>query len=334
MSTHPAFVLELCSRLALEPMQLEPLKGGCNSEVFLYKAKDNCFVLKRCATSEHQSIDRYIAEVEFLNYAQLVAPDYVPRLICSDRTSRSIALEYLEGQKFLENSIPAETDVEHAIRFFKLLNVDLGLAKNLVTRDAADGFMGLTEHLENVCQRIGGMVTEHMPRKFKDDFSDLITALKLHFDRVASTTEKMTRNGYLQDSLDPKYRCVSPSDFGFHNAIRTSKGVKFFDFEFSGWDDPAKAVADFDLQPRVPILIRERVMSRALTTWNEEMSLRYEALLPILRLKWACIIVGFMNPNRWPKFTKCYDSNEIESTLLTKLRLAKQYLSEVQPCPI
>ena len=38
---------------------------------------------------------------------------------------------------------------------------------------------------------------------------------------------------------------ISPSDFGFHNALRTNTGPVFFDFEFSGWDDPAKTIIDF-----------------------------------------------------------------------------------------
>ena len=48
-------------------------------------------------------------------------------------------------------------------------------------------------------------------------------------------------------------RVVSPSDFGFHNALRTEDGrLAFLDFEYAGWDDPAKLVCDFELQPAVP----------------------------------------------------------------------------------
>ena len=36
-------------------------------------------------------------------------------------------------------------------------------------------------------------------------------------------------------------RCVSPSDFGFHNALVGPDGrAVFLDFEYAGWDDPAK----------------------------------------------------------------------------------------------
>ena len=43
-------------------------------------------------------------------------------------------------------------------------------------------------------------------------------------------------------------RMFSPSDLGFHNILagNQNKGELFFlDFEYSGWDDPAKLLADF-----------------------------------------------------------------------------------------
>ena len=41
-------------------------------------------------------------------------------------------------------------------------------------------------------------------------------------------------------------KCLSPSDFGFHNVIvEKDKILRFIDFEYAGWDDPAKMVSDF-----------------------------------------------------------------------------------------
>ena len=40
---------------------------------------------------------------------------------------------------------------------------------------------------------------------------------------------------------------------GFHNAVvQCNSKVKFIDFEYAGWDDPAKTAADFIFQPQVP----------------------------------------------------------------------------------
>ena len=48
-------------------------------------------------------------------------------------------------------------------------------------------------------------------------------------------------------------RCLSPSDFGFHNALQSAARLSFIDFEYAGWDDPAKLVCDFFCQPAVPV---------------------------------------------------------------------------------
>ena len=58
----------------------------------------------------------------------------------------------------------------------------------------------------------------------------------------------------LDEPLPAAERCVSPSDFGFHNALRTPDGrLAFIDFEYAGWDDPAKTVSDFFCQPECPV---------------------------------------------------------------------------------
>ena len=40
------------------------------------------------------------------------------------------------------------------------------------------------------------------------------------------------------DIFYQEYKCISPSDFGFHNSIIDREGnINFVDFEYSGWDD-------------------------------------------------------------------------------------------------
>ena len=71
----------------------------------------------------------------------------------------------------------------------------------------------------------------------------------------------------LRNELGPRARCLSPSDFGFHNAIRRASGeLCFIDFEYAGQDDPAKMACDFLCQPEVPVpdACRERFLDAAL----------------------------------------------------------------------
>ena len=46
---------------------------------------------------------------------------------------------------------------------------------------------------------------------------------------------------------------ISPSDFGFHNTlVRPDGELQFLDFEYAGFDDPAKLVGDFYACPEIP----------------------------------------------------------------------------------
>ena len=64
----------------------------------------------------------------------------------------------------------------------------------------------------------------------------------------------------LNEPLERMHRCLSPSDFGFHNALIDQRdNVRFCDFEYAGWDDPAKTVCDFFCQVEVELPDGKRV---------------------------------------------------------------------------
>jgi hypothetical protein len=102
-------------------------------------------------------------------------------------------------------------------------------------------------------------------------------------------------------SLAAEDRCLSPSDFGYHNALLQPDGrLRFLDFEYAGWDDPAKLVCDFFCQPAVPAprtrfgAFAEGVVSEfADPAWHLR---RIELLFPVYRIKWCCIVLNDFLP--------------------------------------
>jgi hypothetical protein len=324
----PVFAIDWCRKLGASIDTLEFLPGGINNQVFGCKVGEHRFVVKGYAAHRTGEHDRFKAELEFLNYARVVAPEFVPQLLGSDAASRSLVLESLEGAGFQEGTNPSKGDIDYAANLLRCLNGDLELAKRHVKGSAADGFLRLTEHLQNIEQRISKMSAEHLPVDLRAKADGLINDVWRELDYLQESTAQLIAKGNCEDVLDPVERCVSPSDFGFHNAIRTPQGIKFFDFEFAGWDDPVKAVADFDFQPRVPLSVRARALSEALPQWSKGLSQRYEVLFPILRLKWACIILGVLNPDRYAQMKIIYSDQAFERLVQPKLKLARDYLME------
>jgi hypothetical protein len=68
--------------------------------------------------------------------------------------------------------------------------------------------------------------------------------------------------------------------------------IVFFDFEYSGWDDPVKTVADIFLQPEKPVdwtLLPG--LCAELRAWPD-LHDRVRAWLPFFGAKWAVILLG------------------------------------------
>ena len=94
---------------------------------------------------------------------------------------------------------------------------------------------------------------------------------------------------------------MSPSDFGFHNALLDSLGrLCFFDFEYAGWDDPAKLVGDFFCQVEVPVSRRflAGFAEGIASTYPQPDALieRIQLLFPVYQLKWCCIVLNEFLP--------------------------------------
>lgn len=88
-------------------------------------------------------------------------------------------------------------------------------------------------------------------------------------------------------------RVLSPSDFGSHNAIRTARGDVFLDFEYFGWDDPAKLVGDVLLHPGMALDrdLRQRWWRGAGSVFGPRAMERARIALPLLALRWHLIVL-------------------------------------------
>ena len=326
----PEFAKRWARQLGASEASLVQLQGGINNRVYRCGNGSNAHVIKGYLPLVEGQRDRMQAEVEFLTYATEVAPQYVPRLVHADPTLRCVVLEHLQGETYPEDITPAASDIEAAVDFFCRLNADRVAAKRAVQMDAAEGFLTLTEHLDNVRERAAGMQTEHLPSDAQKQASDVLHRLQASIDVVANRMEAAIASGAVEDRIATESRCVSPSDFGFHNAIRTRSGPKFIDFEFAGWDDPAKAAADFVLQPRVPV---GRIAPPLLGNLdgNLKATIRREVLGQILRVKWTCIILAVLQPARMEMLLSNHPETDFNELTNQRLIKAANYLQEESP---
>lgn len=323
----PEFARHWALELGSNPDTLVQLQGGINNQVFRCGSPGRHWVIKAYPSKQLDQRDRMQAEVDFLRYSTNVAPGFTPQLIHVDHQYRCVVLEHIDGKKYVESDILNHSDLQAAVNFFRKLNSEPKVAKDAIRMDAAEGFHSLREHMTNVHKRLAAMEIDHLHSEYKPLAAELLHQLNDCAKEVNAYLEAQITAGDVEDSLDSEYLCVSPSDFGFHNAILTSSGVRFIDFEFAGWDDPTKLIIDFRLQPRIPVLMTiESLAYKFLKKKSKFFEARLSTLAHILRLKWACIILSILQPNRLKEIHGICSGNNLFQIIELRLANARSYL--------
>jgi hypothetical protein len=262
---------------------LTPIPGGRNNRVWRLRANDTDFLLKRYYWSENDQRDRMGHEWDFLRYLRSIGSTAAPEPLAADPESRFALLEFIHG------ATPAFAAM-NAGRFS-----DAGRALPV----ASEACFSLQEHIDTTARRIARLdqiVPEgELPTAAQAFVSGRLLPL---WDRVR---ERIIETGGLERALAHEERCVSPSDFGFHNTLRTPGGaLRFVDFEYSGWDDPAKSIADFANQPDMLLdaHLGDIFRARALSLFPDPGALaaRLAMLTPLYQVKWACICLNEFLP--------------------------------------
>ena len=149
------------------------------------------------------------------------------------------------------------------------------------------------------------------------------------WEKVCEGVVKLSRDlGIEMDEDIPlEDRCISPSDFGFHNAILNKDDtLVFIDFEYAGWDDPAKMVCDFFCQPEVPVPMEyfSRFFYETRISLNEPeyFANRVNLLFPVYKIKWCCIILNDFLPVDNERREYAFGNNDRRELQLNKARKA------------
>jgi hypothetical protein len=282
-----------------EALKLTPVAGGANNRAWRVEAPSGIFLLKQYYHQPPPARDRFASERAFYQYAAARAPKFVPRAVAWDKSRRAALFEFVQGRKLKPTEV-TDTRVDEAMDFFRALNNPAPTAATELP-DAAEACFQVAEHLALVEKRIQRLLAptantaeDELAREARK-----FVATELQPAWRAIELQVLARARALDDTAPA--RCVSPSDFGFHNTLLEKSGrLRFFDFEYAGWDDPAKTIGDFLCQPEIPAGLhrREAVTAAiaALFPQDEALSERAKVLLPVYQIKWCCILLNEFLP--------------------------------------
>jgi len=323
------FAIEWAQRLGCNTKEITELRGGINNHVYRIGGKDG-FVVKRYPTPPAGSRDRMYTEIEFLSYSNEAATGYTPELVLADTDKRCLVMRFVEGEIFEPDMKPSQNDIERAIEFVKCLNADKSKAYQNINTRAAEGFDSINEHITNIANRIMRMQCNHIRIEERGTAVRLLERLKSDYSYAWNILGGHVERKAIRNKIEAKQLCLSPGDFGFHNAIRCASGTKFIDFEFGGWDDAAKLILDFSLQPRIPVEDSLPHLAKAFPkTEQGEIIDRCNILRPIFSIKWKCIILSVLDKERLKRIIEAHPELNADELIRERLLIAESYNDRV-----
>jgi Ser/Thr protein kinase RdoA (MazF antagonist) len=279
---------------------LTRLTGGRNSRVFRVDTAGTTYALKLYPPRTSGSRDRLEVELAVLRWMEANGFAMVPRVLAVDRSRDALLLSWAEGDQ-LHDAI-GESDIAQACEFLARLHALRATPALPPEYLAAEACLSVGEIERQLRARIVALrrLAEPALQSFLDNDAEPALAVRLAHARACIAA----LGGNVFAELAPAYRSQVPSDFGFHNALRRRDGqLTFIDFDYFGWDDPIKLVADTLLHPGTSLddAARRRLRDGLLEIYREErfFAARLDALLPLFALRWAMILLNEFHPDRW-----------------------------------
>ena len=288
----------LLAAAGLRPaLAIERLPGGGNNRVYRVETAAGALLLKEYFRHPADPRDRLGAEQAFSRFAWEHGIRALPQPLGSDREAGLGLYEFIAGRKLAPGEVTA-AHVAEAAAFFTAVNRHRADPSARSLPLASEACFSLAEHLACVDRRVQRLAAIEPESDLHRQAAALVA------DRLLPAWNKIraavVAGGIpLDAALATAHRAISPSDFGFHNCLATDAGLKFIDFEYAGWDDPAKTVCDFFCQPAVPVP-REHfepfLAAAADAAGDPGLRDRVALLLPVYELKWCCIMLNEFLP--------------------------------------
>jgi hypothetical protein len=316
----------VAERLLGAPAALAAAAGGGNNRVWRVESRRGLCALKSYPRQAADPRDRLGAEYGALSFLATHGVECAPHPIACDRSQNVALYGWVEGERVVE---PTECDIDAALEFIALLK---GLSRapdamRLPLASAACLSYGA------VAAQIGARL--YRLRRSTEGQDDIELFLEAEFApacaALSGRASAMLEPAEEDRELAPAFRVLSPSDFGFHNMLRRPDGaLAFIDFEYFGWDDPAKLAADFllhaghDLGPE--LASRFEAGMRALFSSDPCFGQRLDALRPLFGLCWVLILLNEFVPERFARRAYAGAASDAASVRARQLQRARDLL--------
>src|SRR4030042_1018848 len=283
---------------------IERIGGGRNSKVYRVTcASRKEYAAKIYFRSSWEKRDRIGVEFYSLQFLWENGVICIPQPIATDRGANFAIYEYVQGERIVSQEA-TKADIDYAVQFLARLKELRNKKESRAFPMASDACFSAQAIVDSIETRLSRLSTlGHGEAQYKALNVFLVGAFTRLFNEVKKWSKSnLSKVGIpFPSDLRHEDRTLSPSDFGFHNALRCGNGkIVFLDFEYFGWDDPAKMVADFLLHPAMELSesLKRRFVRGILKIFEDDQCLapRIESVYPLLGLTWCLILLNEFLP--------------------------------------
>jgi len=279
------------------PVRIEALGGGRNNQVYRLESADGAAaVMKLYFRHDEDARDRLGHEWSFACHAWHRGVRALAEPLAMDRALHAALFAELPGRACGQTDVTASS-VAQAAAFLRAINADHDAVAALPI--ASEACFSLAEHIATVerrLARLAAMKKEGALHRMVRDFvlCDLLPGW--HAVQRALQGRAAEQGMEWHARLSEGAIILSPSDFGFHNALIDDDRIAFVDFEYAGCDDPAKLIGDFFNQVACPVSMHHLPVMLDAAAPRAEEAARARLLLPLYAVKWTAILLNDFLP--------------------------------------
>jgi len=317
---------------------ISPLGGGRNSRTYRITCDEGkVYAAKIYFNQGAEGQDRLGAEFSSLQFLWAQGVRSIPRPIVANAKQGEGVYEFIEGGVIDVDKVTSN-DIDQAGHFLVALKNLAVVPEARHLPPAAEACFSIQSILDSLNKRMYRLskldvdttaqeaLRNFMEMEFEPLFHNILQWCGSNIDqyRLALDTE-----------LTHPKRTLSPSDFGFHNAIRRPDGtIVFLDFEYFGWDDPAKMIVDFLLHPALPLsdYLKRRFLSCINSQFEDEtLPNRIGIVYPLFGLKWCLILLNEFVPEHLQRreFAMINNNLSVESLQFIQLNKSRKMMTTV-----
>ncbi|GJL53181.1 MAG: hypothetical protein NPIRA02_03130 [Nitrospirales bacterium] len=280
---------------------IDELSGGRNNRVWRVQANDCTLVAKQYFNDPGDTRKRQRTEYDFSRFIWDAGIRDVPWPFIYEEEVGVTFFEDIPGRKILRDEV-CLAYLKQVIKFVQMINRQKHRKRALSLPAASESCFSIAEHVYCIEKRVKRLESVQTSTPFERRVWEFIrsTLFPCWENEKQKVLSSITSAAYGK-ILSMSERCLSPSDLGFHNALLgVNATLRFIDFEYAGWDDPAKLVCDFFCQPEVPVSVKwfdvfvQHVTSEL--PESEQHQKRAKMLFPLYQIKWACILLNEFLP--------------------------------------